>query len=111
MVQTTIEKSSLCAKYAADCTYGSAYTTAPGASAGTEPTGGSPAFARKAAAWSGTNPITAACTFDIPASATIVGAGLHDALTAGNYRDGATVTSQTFSSQGTYTVSFTYTQT
>jgi len=109
-IQTTIQKNSLCAKYAADCTYGSVYTTAPGAAAGTEPTGGSPAFARKALAWTGTNPISSSGTFDIPSGATLVGAGLHDALTAGNYRDGTSVTSQAFASQGTYQVSYSFTE-
>jgi len=36
---------------------------------------------------------------------------LYDALTAGNYRDGVGLTSQAFSSAGTYTVTYTYTQT
>jgi hypothetical protein len=54
--------------------------------------------------------VSATATFDIPSGATIVGIGLHTALTAGTYLDGATITSQAFASQGTLTVTFTYTQ-
>jgi len=35
---------------------------------------------------------------------------VHTAVTGGTYLDGATVTSQAFASQGTYAVTFTYTQ-
>lgn len=108
-IQTSTERTSLAAKYAADALFGTVYTTAPGASAGTEPSGGSPAFARKALTWTGTNPITATATFDIPAGSTIVGTGVHTAATAGTYLDGTTVTSQAFATQGTYTVTFTFT--
>lgn len=94
--------------------YGAVYTTAPGSSAGTEPSGGSPAYARKSLSWgassSGVTSTTAA-VFDIPAGTTIVGVGVHSAVTAGTYYDGAAVTSQQFASQGTYSVTFTFTQT
>ena len=73
-------------------------------------TGGSPAYARKSLSWSGTNPITATATFDVPTGTTVVGAGVHTAVTAGTYLDGVTVTSQAFASQGTYAVTFTFTQ-
>jgi hypothetical protein len=111
-IQTTTMKNNLASAYGTNAAYGSVYTTAPGASAGTEPTGGSPAFARKALSWGapsgGVTTVTA--TFDIPASTTIVGAGVHTAVTAGTYLDGASVTSQNFASQGTYALTFTYTQ-
>lgn len=114
MPQSTVEKNALATNYTTRATHGAVYTTAPGASAGTEPSGGSPAYARKALSWgsptAGVVSATAA-VFDIPSGATIVGAGVHDAITAGNYRDGASVTSQAFASQGTLTVTFTYTQT
>lgn len=87
------------------------YTTVPGASAGTEVTGGAPAYARKALAFSATNPISVTVTFDVPAGTTVVGAGIHTLVTAGTYLDGAAVTSQNFASQGTYQLTLTYTQT
>jgi hypothetical protein len=109
-VQTTAMKDILANAYHSSAAYGSVYTTAPGATQGTEPTGGSPAFARKALTWGANNAGTAVATFDIPASTTIVGAGVHSAVTAGTYYDGVGLTSQAFASQGTYQVTFTYTQ-
>lgn len=111
MVQTTTEKTSLAAKYAADCLFGALSTTTPSSTAGTEVAGGSPAYARKSLSWTGTNPITATPTFDVPAATTVVGFECYSLVTAGTYLDGATVTSQTFASQGTYAVTATYTQT
>lgn len=113
-VQTSAMKNILSDAYKAAATHASVYTTAPGASQGTEPTGGAPAFARKALSWgaSAAGVVTApAVTFDIPTGTTIVGAGVHSAITAGTYYDGAGVTSQAFASQGTYALTLTYTQT
>lgn len=111
-IQTSAMKNLLATEYGTNAAYGAVYTDVPSSTAGTEPTGGSPAYARKALTWSGpTNGVTSAsATFDIPASTTIAGAGLHSAATAGTYYDGASVTSQPFASQGTYSVTFQYTQ-
>lgn len=115
-IQTATMKNTLANAYKAAATHAALYSTVPGASAGTEITGGAPAYARKAlsAAWgSASNGVVTTTTppvFDVPA-ATVAGAGVHDALTAGNYLDGASVTSQVFASQGTYTLTLTYTQT
>lgn len=112
-IQTVTQRNTLAAAYGAAAQYGAIYTTAPGASAGTEPSGGSPAYARKALSWGSpsASAVTATATFDVPSGTTVVGAGVHTAVTAGTYLDGASVTSQTFASQGTFTVTFTYTQT
>lgn len=94
-------------------THGAIYTTVPGASAGTEP---ATVYARKPLTWSApvttsaTEVITATATFDVPAGANIQGVGVHTALTAGTYLDGGSVTAQSFATQGTLTVTFTYTQ-
>lgn len=114
MIQTTTMKNALCDAYKALAIYGSVYTTVPGAAQGTEPAGGSPAFARKqftaGGAWSASSggATSASVTFDIPAGTTVVGAGVHSAVTAGTYYDGAAVTSQPFVSQGTYAVTFNF---
>lgn len=54
-----------------------------------ELTGGSPAYARKAATWSAasgrTKALTSAVTFDVAAAATVRFIGLWDAVTAGNF--------------------------
>ena len=112
-IQTAQGRENLAVAYGAAATFAALYTTAPGASAGTEPTGGNPAYARKALTWapgSVDGVVTASATFDVPSGATIVGCGVHTAATGGTYLDGAAVTSQAFSTQGTYTISFTYTQ-
>ena len=112
-IQTNAMKNILSDAYKGAATYGAVYTTAPGASAGTEPSGGSPAYARKSLSWSASSAgvTSATATFDIPTGTTIVGAGVHSAVTAGTYYDGGSVASQAFASQGTYAVTFTYTQT
>ena len=110
-VQTTTEKNNLATRYGTDAAYAALYTTAPGVTAGTEVTGGSPAYARKALSWGAPSAgvITATAVFDVPAGVTIVGAGVHTAVTAGTYLDGGAVTSQAFASQGTYTLTLTFT--
>lgn len=110
-IQTAAEKNSLASKYAADALYGALFTTAPGATAGTEVTGGSPAYARKALTWGAPSNgvITATATFDVPAC-TVVGTGTFTDATTATYIDGNTVTSVTFTTQDTVTVTFTFTQ-
>lgn len=112
-IQTNVMKEALATAYAAQATHAALYTTVPGASAGTEVTGGSPAYARKAISWtagSSDGVTTATVVFDVPAGTTVVGAGFHTASTGGTYLDGGAVTSQPFASQGTYTLNITYTQ-
>lgn len=111
-IQTVTQRNTLAAAYGTAAAFGAAYTTAPGGSAGTEPSGGSPAYARKALSWGAPSAsvVTVVPVFDIPSGTTIVGAGVHTLITAGTYLDGVAVTSQAFASQGTYTVTFTYMQ-
>ncbi|MGN6655689.1 MAG: hypothetical protein ACTHJ9_10155 [Rhodanobacter sp.] len=108
---TAYIKNSLATKYSTEALYAALYTTAPGSSAGTEVTGGSPAYARKALTWSAPSngQITASATFDVPAC-TVVGSGFHTASTAGTYVDGFSVASTTFAGQDTLTVSYTFTE-
>jgi hypothetical protein len=114
-IDTTAMKNLLCDAYKAAALFMSAATALNGAGAApTEPSGGSPAYARKSISWgtSAAGVVTApGVVLDIPSGATIVGVGMHSAATAGTYYDKASVTSQAFASQGTYTVTPTYTQT
>lgn len=118
-LQTTAIKNALATAYGTTATHAALYTTVPGGSAGTEVTGGSPAYARKAITWgspntagplgAGAQPATpgvvyAQVLFDVAAGVTVAGAGVHTAITAGTYLDGAAVTSQPFGTQGTYTL-------
>lgn len=110
-VQTVTMRNSLATAYKNAALYGALSTTAPGASAGTEVTGGS--YARLSIAWgtAASSAVTAsALAFNVPASTTVVGFECYDALTVGNYLDGCSITSQTFSSAGTYSITPTYTQ-
>ncbi|MBP1241726.1 hypothetical protein ABID92_000446 [Frigoribacterium sp. PvP120] len=111
-LQTTALKNSLADRYAALALFGALYATVPGANPGTELSGGSPAYARKPLTWgtAANGATTASATFDVPAGSTVAGAGVHSALTNGNYLDGIAVTSQSFSTQGQMTVAFTFTQ-
>jgi hypothetical protein len=111
-IQTASMKNSLATAYKNAALYAALYTTVPGASAGTEVTGGAPAYARKSLTWGAPSNgvITATATFDVPSGVTVAGAGIHDAATAGNYLDGGAVTAQAFSSQGTYALTLTFTE-
>jgi hypothetical protein len=73
----------------------------------TEITGGSPAYARKAVTWAGSGAVrspSANLVFDVPAGATVTNWRGFTALTGGTDYEGATLTSTTFSNQGTYTL-------
>jgi hypothetical protein len=113
-IQTLIQRQGLAAQYGVLATHSALASTVPAATAGTELTGGAPAYARIALTWSAPNAssaVTASATHNVASGSTVAGAMLFDALTAGNYRDGGGVTSQAFASQGTYAVTYTYTQT
>lgn len=73
---------------------------------GTEISGGT--YARKPITWTaasgGTVRPTADLVFDIPAGATVAGWRGYTALTSGTDHGGATLTSETFASAGTYTL-------
>ncbi|MGI5162609.1 phage tail fiber protein [Microbispora sp. CA-102843] len=73
---------------------------------GVELTGGS--YARKAITWtassSGTIKPNADLVFDVPSGATVAGWRGYSALTSGTNYGGADLTSQSFSSAGTYTL-------
>lgn len=113
-IATNTMKNALATAYGTAATHAALYSTAPsGSSPGTELTGGSPAYARKATAWGGPTAgvnSTGPHTFDVASGSTVAGGGVHDALTAGNYLDGGSLTSQAFASQGTYALTVQYTQ-
>lgn len=72
----------------------------------TEPSGGSPAYARKASSWSaaasGSKALSASVTFDVPAAFTVKAVGLWTAVTAGTLLGYFDVTDEVFAGQGTY---------
>lgn len=101
------------AAYVGAATFADVYSTSGAAAAGTAITGGAPAYASKGLTWgANTNGVvsTTATVFDIPSGATVAGFGVKTGV-AGAYLDGGALTSQAFASQGTYTLTITYTQT
>lgn len=111
-------KDALANDYATLAPYGALFTGDPGTTgaATNETTGGSPAYARKAISWStasgGTGVVTGAPTFDVASGQTITYAGVCESATkaTADVVDKTSVTSQAFASQGTFAVTFTYTQ-
>jgi hypothetical protein len=105
---TATMKNALASAYGATATFAALYTTVPGATAGTEVTGGT--YARRPLVWGA--PVqgvsTATVTFDVPAGVTIAGAGVHNATTGG-YLDGGAVTAQAFATAGQYSLTLTTT--
>lgn len=73
-----------------------------------EVTGGSPAYARKAATWNaaaaGAMDNSGTAVFDIPASTTVKRLGFFSASTAGTYYGDAELADEVFAGQGTYTL-------
>ena len=115
-IQTTAEKNSLATKYGVDTPFGALFTADPGGTGAVvgEVTGGAPAYARKSLVWgaAANGVITATATFDVPAGTTVTFAGVCTTGTAGtaDLKDKVAVTSQNFASQGTYTLTLTFTE-
>lgn len=117
-IQILAQRNALATSYGTNAPYGALFSTDPGttgATTGNEITGGSPAYARKNMTWgtASASAITSAATaFDVPSGVTINYFGVCAAGTANaaDLRDKVAVTAQAFASQGTYTVTATYTQ-
>ncbi len=114
-IQTTAAKNLMATAYSTNVgAYGAIGTGTPNTTSfGTEVTGGSPAYARIAPSWgsAASSAISAsAMNFNVPSSTTVTSFGFFSLSSAGTYYDGVTITSQLFSSQGTYAITPTYTQ-
>jgi hypothetical protein len=110
------QRNALANAYAAAAPNGAIFTADPGTTGSVtgEVTGGAPAYARKSIGW---NTATASVTtgtptFDVPSGVTVSFAGPTVSATAGtaDLRDKVAIGPQAFSSQGTYAVTFQYTQ-
>jgi hypothetical protein len=105
-------KNALASAYAGQALYAALFTTAPGATAGTEVSGGT--YARVQVTWgtpSGGVVTGTAPAFNVPAGVTVAGVGYFTAATGGTYVDGVTETSQAFATAGTYQLTgISYTQ-
>lgn len=117
-IATLAQRNTLAAAYGTAAPYGALFTGAGPGSTGAatnELTGGSPAYTRKALNWAtpAASAINSAATpFDVGAGASVSFFGVAAGQTSGtaDVRDVVAVTAQTFASQGTYTVTATYTQ-
>jgi hypothetical protein len=85
----------------------SLHTDVVGSGSGGEVTGGSPAYARKAATWAaasaGSVALSNSPVFDVPAT-TVARAGLWSTGTGGTFYGDAELTDEVFAGQGTYTI-------
>lgn len=116
-IATLAQRNALATSYGTAAPYGALFTADPGTT-GTvtgEVSGGAPAYARKAMTWgtAASSAITSAATaFDVPSGTTVTYFGVTASATAttADLRDRVAVTSQAFASQGTYTVTATFTQ-
>ncbi len=115
-IQTAALRTTLADAYAAAVPYGGLFESDPGStgSAAGEVNGGSPAYARKALGWSAaaSSATSGSAAFDVPSGAAVSHFGACASNVAGtnDVQDSTTVGPQSFSSQGTYTVTPTYTQ-
>lgn len=116
-IATLAQRNALATAYGAAAPYGALFTADPGTSGSVtgEVSGGSPAYARKAMSWgsAAASAITGSPVFDVPSGTTVThfGVCVSGTATTADLRDRVAVTSQAFASQGTYTVTATYTQT
>lgn len=116
MAMTTAEKEALAIEFGADATHGALFTADPGSSgtATGEVTGGSPAYARKALSWtagSSDGIVTAVAVFDVPTGTTVTHAAVCSSSSGSTVIYSVDITDQAFASQGTFTVTFTFTLT
>ena len=116
-IATLAQRNALATAYASAAPDGALFTADPGTSGSAtgEVTGGSPAYARKSCGWgsASASAVSGSATFDVPSGTTVTFFGVTASATAGtaDVRDRVSITSQAFASQGTYTITPTYTQT
>jgi hypothetical protein len=121
-IRNAAERKSLANKYAADNPFGTLFSADPGTAGNAtnelSGSGGSPVFARKALSWSApvttgvTEVITATATFDIQAGVAVAYAGVaaSGTLATNDIKDSVAAVYNSQPTQGTATVTFTYTQ-
>ena len=118
-IQTDVQKNNTRGGYTTAATHAFLATAAPPGGASQAATNelaasGSPAYARKAITWTAgaAGVATTAPVFDVYSGVTVTYAGVASSITvaAATVLDFVAVTSQAFASQGTYTVTFTFTE-
>lgn len=88
--------------------YLSLHTGNPGSTGAAEVSGGSPVYARKAAAWNaasaGTKTLSNAPLFDVPPGTTVAYVGVFSAVTGGTWLGYIDTADESYTLQGTYQV-------
>lgn len=89
-------------------TFLSLHSGNPGSTGAGELVGGSPAYARKSAAWNpasaGAKTLSNAPTFDVPPSTTVAFVGVWSAVTGGQFLGYIDTPDESYTLQGTYQV-------
>lgn len=90
-------------------THVSLHTAAPGDTGANEVAGGSPAYARQPIAFNAPaggvmDDSTNGAVFNVPAGTTVTHVGFWSAVTAGTFLGGKAISSESFTGQGTYTL-------
>lgn len=116
-IRNATMRTSLAGQYKTAGPFGALFSADPGTAgaATNELTGGAPAYARVNMTWGtpAASAVTSAATaFNVASGSTVAYFGVCTAGTAAtaDVQDSVAVTSQAFGSQGTYTVTATYTQ-
>jgi len=108
MPYSSLGKNAMLNALGALAVFASLHSADPGESGTNELTGGSPAYARKAITWnvagSGTMDDSNVPMFDVPAGSVVLYVGLWSLATGGIFYGSALVTQETFTAQGTYTL-------
>lgn len=116
-IRVLAQRNAMATAYGVAAPNGTLFSADPGTAgaATNELTGGSPTFTRKPWNWgaASASAITGSATYDVASGSTVayVGVTVSTTLATADVRDSVAVTSQVFSSQGTYSVTATYTQT
>lgn len=102
-------KAALLNGFTGQAAYASLHTADPGANGTSEVAGGAPAYARKSISWasplSGAVSSSVGIVFDVPGSTTITHLGYWTAASGGTFLGSRALdVSQTFATQGTYTI-------
>jgi hypothetical protein len=106
MPYTPAAKNLMLNALAGQAVFVSLHTAAPGTTGASEVVGGT--YARKSITWAaavnGSIDSSVVPVFDVPAGTTITHVGFATAVTAGSFLGSALVTSETFASAGTYSL-------
>jgi hypothetical protein len=108
MPYADVAKNAMLDELASLAVFASLHTSDTPTAGGSEVSGGSPAYARKAITWnaatSGSIDSSNAPVFDVPSGTTVKAVGFWSAATNGTFYGYSNVTDEVFANQGTYSL-------